>query len=506
MGKSLTETAKSILMKEGAIPSVSPMDAGHPDRDATQRPPNMQTLRPGSRGPEGRFSTPGSTSGGMEEVEDLGGQTPTSGAPTDNMGAKASGKMKKDPSRSGQSAVSSEPYGSVKKSPTSKVMEEKEKDEDEDEDEKMDEEFEISEELEAFIDQMMEEGYSEEQIAEAIAENFEIVEENEDESLSAEHKAKVTKILNDIHGKGEVTFDGHDVTHNDGVDKKTHRVKVTEKGGVEVPENPYITSELDEEKKDDVVEKVEKEKFRKATAMKEHVNALLAGENLSEDFREKAETIFESAVSSRVQEEVQTLEEAYAAALEEEVENIRAQLTEQIDDYLNYVVEQWVEQNEVAIESGLRSELTEDFISGLRNLFAEHYIDIPEDKVSIVEELGKKVESLETKLNEEIDRNVSLSKMINESKQFEILVSACDGLTNTQAEKLKTLAENVEFTTPEDYASKVVTLRESYFPSTVKSDAVLDNNAPADEGKLISENLSGPMAAYVRTLGKTLVK
>ena len=147
----------------------------------------------------------------------------------------------------------------------------------------------------------------------------------------------------------------------------------------------------------------------------------------------------------RVEEEVQTLEEAYAAALEEEVAKIRQELSEQVDSYLNYVVEEWVKENEVAIETGLRTELTEDFISGLRNLFAEHYIDIPEDKVTVVESLGSQVEDLQDKLNEQIERNVGLSRQINEAKQFEVLVTACEGLTDTQAAKLRALAENVEF-------------------------------------------------------------
>lgn len=438
MGKSLTDTAKSILMKEGAIPSVSSSQSD-PDAGAKSMTPNMGTLRPGSRGAEGRIVNPGSTPP-VGDADDLGGQTPTSGAPTQNMGARAAGKTKKDTSRSGVSAVPAE-----KSRQQAEIMEE----------EALDEDIEISEELEAFIEAMLEEGYSEEQIAEAIEENFEIVESSHEDDMK--HKRMM---------------------------KEAEKEKEDE----------------DEKEKDEDEDKEDKKKM-----MKEHIDALLAHENLSEDFRERAEVIFESAVSVRLQEEVAVLEDAYAEALEEEVAKIRAELTEQVDDYLNYVVEQWVSENEVAIESGLRSELTEDFISGLRNLFAEHYIDIPEEKVSIVEELGSKVEALETKLNEEIDRNVSLTKMINESKQFEILVSACDGLTTTQAKKLQALAENVGFTTPEEFAAKVETLKESYFPTTVRADAVLDRVEPSDDpGKLMTEELTGPMAAYVRTLGKTV--
>lgn len=425
MAKSLTETAKSVLMKEDMIPSTSTYGAGDPDRGAMQRTPNMATLRPGAA--EGRFATPGSTPpGGAEEAEDLGGQTPTSGMPSANFGAVASGKVGKDTSRSGQSAVAAEPYGSVKKSPTAEVMEE---------------DFEISEELEAFVSELMEQGLSEEEIAEAIEENFELVSEEKEED----------------------------------------------------------EDEDDEDKKED-------NKENRKKMMKEHVNALLAGENLSEDFRAKAETIFESAVATRVEEEVQTLEEAYAAALEEEVGKIHEQLTEKVDDYLNYVVEQWVAENEVAIETGLRTELTEEFISGLRTLFAEHYIDIPEEKVTVVESLGSKVEELELKLNEEIDRNVGLSKQLNESRKFEVLVDACEGLTHTQASKLNSLAENIEFTTADEYSRKVETLRESYFPSNVDSSKVLDLNQEPDGKSFITETTQGPMSAYVKALGKSLPK
>jgi hypothetical protein len=426
---SLSETAKRVLMKEGAIPSVSPMDAGDPDRGAQMRTPNMQTLSPASRGPEGRFATPGSTPpGGAEEVEDLGGQTPTSGMPSANFGAVASGKMRKDSSRSGQSVV---PAESMKQQ--SEVMEE---------------DFEISEELEAFVAECMEQGLSEEEIAEAIEENFEFVTEEKDEE--------------DEEDKKEMKESSHKMKKHD---------------------------------------KEDKEKM-----MKEHVDALLAGENLSEDFRAKAETIFESAVDLRVQEEVQTLEEAYAAALEEEVAKIHEQLTEQVDDYLNYVVEQWVAENEVAIETGLRTELTEEFISGLRTLFAEHYIDIPEDKVTVVESLGSRVEDLENKLNEQIETNVSLNKQLNESKQFEVLVDACDGLTATQTAKLRALAENVDFTSADEYSRKVETLRESYFPSNVNSSRVLDLNESVDGKSQVAEEPNGPMAHYVKALGKTVIK
>lgn len=241
--------------------------------------------------------------------------------------------------------------------------------------------------------------------------------------------------------------------------------------------------------------------------MSEHVEALLAGEELSEEFKEKAKTIFEAAVKQKVAEEIAILEEAFAETLEEEVSKINEELSTNIDDYLNYVVEQWTAENEVAIEASLRSELTEEFISGLRNLFAEHYIDIPEDKVNVIEEMGNKVSELEEKLNEEIERNVALSKLLNESYTNEILFNACDGLTDTQAEKLKSLAEGIEYSDINEYSQKISVLKENYFSTTVKTDNVLDSVETTSDGKsMISEELNGPMAAYVRTLGRTLSK
>jgi AcrR family transcriptional regulator len=265
---------------------------------------------------------------------------------------------------------------------------------------------------------------------------------------------------------------------------------------VAIEENfEFVTEETESE--ENVMENYEVD-------MSEHVDALLAGEELSEEFRAKATAIFEAAVKQKVAEEIAVLEEAFAATLEEEVGRIEEELSTNVDDYLNYVVEQWTAENEVAIEASLRSELTEEFISGLRNLFVEHYIDIPEEAVSVVEEMGNKVAELEEKLNEEIERSVALSKMLNESKSNEILLNACDGLTDTQAEKLKSLAEGIEYADANEYAQKVSILKENYFSTSVKSDQVLDAAESSTDGRgMISEELNGPMAAYVRSLGKT---
>ena len=218
--------------------------------------------------------------------------------------------------------------------------------------------------------------------------------------------------------------------------------------------------------------------------MKEDVASLFADDsNISEDFKAKAATIFEARVFDRVAQIQEQLEAEYAGQLEEAVSAIRDELTEKVDDYLNYVVEQWMAENEIAIESGLRSEITEDFIAGLRNLFAENYINVPEDKVELVDELASKVEELEVKLNEEIEANIQYKKQLTEAIKAQLVNEVCEGLTATQVEKIKALAESVEFSTEEEFTEKLETIRENYFPSGVKkADASQLHEEVEDDG------------------------
>ena len=224
--------------------------------------------------------------------------------------------------------------------------------------------------------------------------------------------------------------------------------------------------EQDEELLDDEAEDTIAEfKLR----MKEDVDALFGDDQtISEDFKSKAATIFEARVFDRVAQIQEEIEAEYASVLEEAVEQIKSDLTEKVDDYLNYVVEQWMEENQIAIESGLRSEITEDFIAGLRNLFAENYINVPEESVDLVEELAAKVEELETKLNEEIETNIVYKKALTEAIKDQLTAEVCEGLAATQVEKIKSLAESVDYSTAEEYQSKLETIRENYFPSGIK--------------------------------------
>jgi hypothetical protein len=241
--------------------------------------------------------------------------------------------------------------------------------------------------------------------------------------------------------------------------------------------------------------------------MREDVDALFNGESLSEDFRVKATLIFETAVQSRVEKIVEEVLSENDAVLAEAVEEIKSQLADQVDEYLNYVVEEWVKENEVAIETGLRAELTEDFINGLKNLFAEHYIEIPEEKVDVAEELAAKVVELEEAAATKEAEVAALTEQVNAVKKEKAINLACEGLTQVQAEKMKSLAESVEFTTEGDFDNKLAVLRENYFPSKVNvTSEVKEIQESAVESPEVEEIRNSIMARYVQSITKTAPK
>jgi hypothetical protein len=244
-------------------------------------------------------------------------------------------------------------------------------------------------------------------------------------------------------------------------------------------------------------------------SMKEDVDALFNGESLSEDFRVKATLIFEAAVSSRVEKIVEQVlaenDEVLAAAYEE----IKSELSEQVDEYLNYVVEEWVNENQVAIETGLRAELAEDFINGLKNLFAEHYIEIPEEKVDVAEELASAVAEMQEALESREQIISSLTEEVNSVKKEKAIVRATEGLTQVQAAKMKSLAESVEFTTEGDFEHKLAVIRENYFPSktSVTSEVKdLQEVATSTVNPEVEEVRNSVMAHYVKAISKTAPK
>jgi hypothetical protein len=224
-----------------------------------------------------------------------------------------------------------------------------------------------------------------------------------------------------------------------------------------------------------------------SVAMKEHIDAMFNGEDLSEDFKEKATTIFEAAIHARINEEIERLEEQYATQLEEAVGEVAEEISSKLDDYLNYCVEQWMKENEVAIEHSLKSEITEDFMDGLKNLFAENYIEIPEDKLDVLEQLTAKVEELEDKLNAQVSENIELSKSISQYNVQEIFAEVSEGLVMTQVEKLRQLAEGIDYDSVDNYRKKLLLVKENYFPtqqvtvSTTEEDNAIGNNDLSEE-------------------------
>jgi hypothetical protein len=279
--------------------------------------------------------------------------------------------------------------------------------------------------------------------------------------------------------------------------------------GEETETDEEVVAEEKEEKghEDAAQDKALIKKMMKKEKMKEDIDALLSGENLSEEFVNRATTIFEAAVYARAEEVIAEAQEVMFEEFEAAVEEIKEDLATKVDDYLNYMVEEWMKENEIAIETGLRAEIAEDFMTGLRDLFIEHHIDIPEDKVNVVEELTSKIEELESALNEEMNSNVQLTKQITEQVKLEAIHTACEGLTQTQVEKLKSLAEGVEYTTEEEFVAKLETLKESYFKTEVK---VADSSYLNEEIQIEEEkkpvSASPDMNLYAQTISKTLVK
>lgn len=247
--------------------------------------------------------------------------------------------------------------------------------------------------------------------------------------------------------------------------------------------------------------------YAEGVDLSDDVRALLEGENLSEEFAQKATTIFEAAVVSRINQIAEGIQSELAEQFDEAVDIIKEEMAGKIDEYLNYMAEEWMTENKLAVETGLRAEIAEEFISGLRNLFVEHYIDIPEDKVDVVEEMAGRIAELEDDLNEEINKSIELSKAINEQKKVEAIYAVCEGLTQTQAEKLRALAEGVEFTTEEEFATKMETLKESYFKAEVKvaNNSALDDEVHIEEEKKTVGGSSDPlMEQYASVISKTL--
>lgn len=241
----------------------------------------------------------------------------------------------------------------------------------------------------------------------------------------------------------------------------------------------------------------------------EDIAALMAGENLSESFKRKASAIFEAAVKSKVAELAEELEAHYVAQFEEAYEDMKEDFTDKVDEYLDYVTESWMEENKLAVESGLRTEIAEGFIESLKTVFEEHYIDIPEEKFDVVEELASKVEALEKQVNEEMSKNIDLKQKLSEQKKVEALHAVCEGLTLSQAEKIKTIAESVEFVSENDFVTQMEDIKESYFSvSTVKPASIESLNDVIDLNEEVkpAKRVDPTIAAYASRISQTILK
>ena len=262
-----------------------------------------------------------------------------------------------------------------------------------------------------------------------------------------------------------------------------------------------VVAEAEETSEEEVI--AEEEEAEEEINIDEDINALIAGEELSEEFQEKARTIFETAIKSKVATVKEELQEAYEKVLVEDVEAVKKDLTDRVDSYLEYVADEWVKENQLSVEEGLKAEMTDSFLEGMKKLFEEHYVTIPEDKYDVLESMVDKLDEMESKLNEQIDKNVALNKRLAESVADVIFSEVTEGLALSQKDKLAKLAENVEFDSEDTYREKLVNLRESYFPS--------NTSAPKkdDSDTLISEGVEEPvkqystrMDAYLQTLGR----
>ena len=271
-----------------------------------------------------------------------------------------------------------------------------------------------------------------------------------------------------------------------------------------VAEEETTTDEVVAEEETTEEEIVEEEDY--AVDVEQDVQALFEGEELSEEFQSKARTIFEAAIKEKVSEIKENLQTAYEQALVEEVASVRDELTERVDAYLEYVADEWIQENQLQVESGLKTEMTESFLEGMKSLFEEHYVSVPEDKYDVLESMVDKLDEMESKLNEQIERNVALNQRLAESNSDVILADVSEGLALSQKEKLASLASNVEFESETDYREKLVKLKESYFPS--KTSAPSAHSETISEGTAVDspQQVSSAMEAYMQTLGRVAKK
>ena len=322
--------------------------------------------------------------------------------------------------------------------------------------------------------------------AEKLAESA--IENKKDETISEEQTEVVAE-----EKKEEVSSDSQ-------LDEKKH-YKEEDEMPTQLKKKEDEASDEEESEEED---EDEEEKAKKEMPMKEEtsidvsadVEALVSGQDLSEDFKAKAKVILETAVKAKLAEETAKLDEEYNNKLIEEVQTIKSELTEKVDSYLNYVVEQWNKDNQLAIERGIRTELAEEFISGLKGLFQEHYIEVPEDKYDVLADQADKITALEKKLQEQVDANVSLNQQVGSLKREDLIKQVGSGLADTDFEKLKGLAEHVDFTDEQSFVKQIETLKESYFTKQAAKSSVVEEN----HGQSAIEESNSVISAYAAAI------
>ena len=291
----------------------------------------------------------------------------------------------------------------------------------------------------------------------------------------------------------------------DAMPKLKGESKETDEKSLEDKEKSEMADmDAEKKKKDEMMKTASYKKEQSEIDIKADVDALVGDSDLSEEFKQKAATIFEAAIKAKVKEESQRLQGEYETKLKEDTEAHKADVVEKVDSYLNYVVEEWMQENKIAIERGIKGEIAEDFIGGLKKLFEDHYIDVPDEKYNVLEDQASKIEDLEKKLNEEIEKNVELNKNNGELKREDIAKAVAADLTDVEKEKFNKLAEEVEYSNEEDFTSKVKTIKESYFgkKEEAKSNDI-DDVAVSDGSAVEPADLTNSMAAYSAAISKT---
>ena len=277
-----------------------------------------------------------------------------------------------------------------------------------------------------------------------------------------------------------------------------------QKPGTSMKEEEVATPEDKEVVAEDKVEETKEESKEVELDLSADVKALVSNDaDLSEEFKDKAATIFETAVKTRIQEQTKILEAQYEEKLSSEKETMKEAMVEKVDSYLNYVVEEWMKENELAVERGIRTEIAEDFITGLKTLFKEHYIDVPEEKYNVLDDLTAQKEDLESKLNEQIEKNVELSKKVSESDKASVLADVTADLADTEKEKFEAMAENIEYDSADKFKEKLETVKESYFPKT-KLETTEDSVDSVAANEPTVEVGTDAMAAYTAAISKNV--